>query len=95
MHAAAEKRLFAVWLGLSAISALQLWLGSAGDAGALTASAGITVSVIGMSLIKVRFILREFMEVRHAPALLSRLTDGWLLLTAVALLGTYLVGMAL
>jgi hypothetical protein len=34
------------------------------------------------------------MEVRHAPVLLGRLTDAWLSLTAVCLLGTYAVGMA-
>ena len=39
--------------------------------------------------------MREFMEVRQAPALLRRLTDVWLLFTAVALLGTYCVGLML
>ena len=41
------------------------------------------------------FIIREFMEVRHAPVLLCRLTDLWVVLTGVSLLGSYFVGMAL
>ena len=45
-----------------------------------------------MALIKVRIIFREFMEVRHAPLLLCRLTDLWVVLTGVILLGCYLVG---
>jgi hypothetical protein len=32
--------------------------------------------------------------VRHAPALLCRVTDAWMVLVATALLGSYFVGMA-
>jgi hypothetical protein len=39
--------------------------------------------------------MREFMEVRHAPAWLCRLTDLWLAFAGVSLLGGYFVGMAL
>ncbi len=95
MNLNAGQRLLLVWLGLSVISVLQLWLGAGGGEAVPTPSAVITFGVIGMALVKVRFIVREFMEVRHAPALLGRLTDAWLALTAVALLGTYVAGMAL
>ncbi len=50
---------------------------------------------IVIALVKVRIIFREFMEVRHAPALLCRLTDAWVALMAVSLLGSYFVGVAL
>jgi hypothetical protein len=95
MKAAAAKRLLFVWLGLSGISVLQLWFSSPGSGNVLTPSHAITFGVIALALVKVRFIIREFMEVRHAPALLMRLTDFWLVFTAVALLGTYSIGMAL
>ena len=94
MDSRVERRLFVVWLALSLISVFQLWLSSSGGLEALEPNGVITFSVIAMALIKVRFIVQEFMEVRHAPALLGRLTDIWLLITAVALLGTYFVGMA-
>ena len=55
----------------------------------------VTVSAIVIALIKVRIIFREFMEVRHAPALLCRLTDAWVLLIAVCLIGSYFIGMAI
>jgi hypothetical protein len=45
-------------------------------------------------LIKVRIIMREFMEVRGAPLVLRRLTDFWVVLMAVALLGVYFAGKA-
>lgn len=89
MNSFVEKRLFVVWIALSLISVLQLWLSSANGEATLTPNAAITVGVIAMALVKVRFIVREFMEVRHAPALLCRLTDAWIAITAVALLGTY------
>jgi hypothetical protein len=34
------------------------------------------------------------MEVRHAPALLRRLTDGWVVLVGVCLVGSYFIGSA-
>ena len=46
-----------------------------------------------IALVKVRIIFREFMEVRHAPVLLGRLTDLWVVLTAVSLLGSYFIGL--
>ena len=55
----------------------------------------VTASAIVIALVKVRIIFREFMEVRHAPVLLRRLTDGWVVLMAVCLLGSYFVGSAL
>ena len=89
MNSLVEKRLFVVWIGLSMISVLQLWLSSVNGRDTLTPNAAITVGVIAMALVKVRFIVREFMEVRDAPAVLCRLTDAWIAITAVALLGTY------
>ena len=94
MNAGLEKRLLVVWLALSAITMASLWVGSLDGEDAPRANAVITFSVIVVALIKVRIIFREFMELRHAPVLLCRLTDTWLLVTAVSLLGIYLVGMS-
>ena len=82
-------RLAIVWLLLSLISAASLLVG---ETGSLKASTAVTVSVIAIALVKVRIIMREFMEVRHAPPLLNRLTDLWLALTGTSLLGIYLFG---
>jgi Prokaryotic Cytochrome C oxidase subunit IV len=91
-----NKRLAIVWLVLSAMTLAYVWLdGSADDDGVLKASTVVTVSAIVIALVKVRIIFREFMEVRHAPAFLRRLTDAWVLLMAVCLLGSYFIGSAL
>jgi hypothetical protein len=89
-----EKRLVFVLLALSAITLAQLAVGSVGGRDSLTPNAVVTSSAIVIALIKVRVIIREFMEVRHAPVLLCRLTDLWIVLTGVSLLGSYFVGMA-
>jgi hypothetical protein len=89
-----ERRLLAVWLGLSAITLTQLGVGSLDAGAALRPNAAITASAIAIALVKVRIIMREFMEVRHAPALLCRLTDLWVVIAGVSLLGCYFAGMA-
>ena len=92
MNAGFEKRLLIAWLVLSAITIASLSVARLDGEAALRANAAITCTAIAVALVKVRIIFREFMEVRHAPVLLCRLTDGWLLVTAVALLGTYFAG---
>ena len=94
MNAKFERRLIAVWLVLSAITLAQLSVGSMDGRSTLAPNAAITVGAIAIALLKVRIILREFMEVRHAPVLLGRLTDLWVALAGVSLLACYFVGMA-
>ena len=93
MNAGFEKRLLVVWLVLSAMTIAQLGVGSVDRQAALTPNAAITSGAILLALIKVRIIFRQFMEVRHAPVLLCRLTDLWVLFAGVSLLGCYFVGM--
>ena len=96
MNNKVNRRLLFVWLILSGLTLIYLLIDHSADHdGILEASTVVTVSAIVIALIKVRIIFREFMEVRHAPALLCRLTDGWVALIAAALLGSYFLGIAL
>jgi Prokaryotic Cytochrome C oxidase subunit IV len=91
-----NQRLLIVWLILTAMTLVYVLMDEAVDQnGTLRASTVVTVSAIVIALIKVRIIFREFMEVRHAPALLCRLTDAWVVLIGVGLLGSYFVGSAI
>ena len=91
-----NKRLLIVWLILTSMTLAYVWIDHTVDQnGTLRASIAVTVSAILIALIKVRTIFREFMEVRHAPAWLCRLTDAWVVLIAVCLLGSYFVGSAI
>lgn len=90
-----NKRLFVVWSILVAISLAYLWVDhEATHQGLPSASTVVTVVAICFALVKVRIIMREFMEVRHAPVFLRRLTDFWVLLMGFALLGVYFAGKA-
>ena len=96
MSAVSNKRLLIAWAILTSMTLVYVWLDhSASRNGTAQASTVVTVSAIVIALIKVRIIFREFMEVRHAPALLRRLTDGWVVLVGVCLLTTYFVGLAI
>ena len=91
-----NRRLLIVLAILTAMTQIYVVLDQrADDAGSLRGSTVVTVAAILIALVKVRIIFREFMEVRHAPALLRRLTDAWVLLMGVALLGSYFIGTAL
>lgn len=96
METGFNKRLFVVWLLLSAITVIYLLIDHSADKhGVRTASRVASVGAIVLALIKVRIIMREFMEVREAPRLLCLLTDGLVVVMAVVLLGAYLIGRAL
>jgi hypothetical protein len=95
MDTQARRRSLIVWLLLSAITFGYLVLdGSVDNRGAYHASDVVTVVVILLALAKARFIFREFMQARNAPALLGRLCDLWIVLIGTALLGSYLAGQA-
>jgi hypothetical protein len=94
VKAGSGNRLFVVWLALSAITLAQLLVGSLEGRAALAPNAAISAGAIGIALVKVRIIFREFMEVRHAPVLLGRLTDLWVVLTGVILSIGYFAGLA-
>jgi hypothetical protein len=90
-----NKRLFVVWLILVAISLGYLLIDhEASHKGIPMASGLVTVGAVCLALIKVRIIMREFMEVRGAPRFLRRITDLWVVLIGVAMLGVYLAGRA-
>ena len=95
MHIAFNRRLLLAWVVLAALTLAYLLIDhSADQQGILSPRTAVTVSAIVIALIKVRIIFREFMEVRHAPVLLCRLTDTWLVIIAVSLLGSCFAGFA-
>jgi hypothetical protein len=89
MSANSTRRLFYVWLALVCITLISWWIGSKHGHRGFRSDTSITAGVIAIAAIKVRVIMREFMEIEHAPLLWRRLTDGWLALLVVILLGIY------
>jgi len=78
-----------------AITLIYLWIDHSADtSGVLVASTAVTVFAIVLALVKFRIIVRELMDVRHAPPVLRRITDLLVAVIAVALLTSYLIGRA-
>jgi predicted transposase YdaD len=95
VETSAKKRLLVAWVVVVAITVIYLWIDhSADDRSVLVSSVAVTVAAIGLALVKFRIILREFMDVRHAPPALRRMTDLLVVIIAVALLSAYFVGRA-
>jgi hypothetical protein len=80
--ARSEKRLILLWAVLVGITALS-WGSAHGFAGPRWQGAAVIV----LALIKVRFVILDFMEVRHAPALLRLALEAWVVLIGAALVG--------
>jgi len=82
-------RLAITWFALTAITLLAWWIGNRHGPGPLRPDAAVALSLIAITIIKVRVIMREFMDVRSAPSWLKQVTDAWLATFAVALLIAY------
>lgn len=94
MSSTVRKRLLGAWLALCVITFGYLAIDHAADDHALSASDVVTTAAIGIALVKIRIIMREFMGVRNAPPWLCRITDAWLVLIAVGLVVCYFAGKA-
>jgi Prokaryotic Cytochrome C oxidase subunit IV len=79
MTAYARGPLLYTWLFLVAATVLSWWLGL--EKGAELhrhASTAITVSILAIAIVKCRFVIRNYMEVRFAPTWLQVTCDAWL-----------------
>ena len=92
MTAPSEKRLLTILLVLSAITLISWWIGAQHGQGELRLNGPVTFAVLMIAAVKVRLIIREFMEARQAPSLLRRIADAWLVLLVGSLLVIYFIG---
>lgn len=80
-----RQRITLVWIALVAATLVSFELpgGGASLAGAL---------VLAIAFVKTRYIMLEFMELRHAPLGLRLAAEGWPLVTGTAVIGFYWTG---
>jgi hypothetical protein len=67
-----------VWLFLSIITVISWRLASAHSGNSYQANGWVTGVVLLIALIKTRFVIRNYMEVRFAPRWLQLTCDAWL-----------------
>ena len=87
-----RSRVTVVWAGL-VLATCASWLLGSHDSGATSSTRRIVgVVILGVALVKVRFVGRWFMELREAPLVLRRLFDLYCVLLFVLLATTFAVG---
>ncbi|NGY04999.1 cytochrome C oxidase subunit IV family protein [Solimonas terrae] len=92
MTAYLRNPLTIVWAFLS-FSTVVSWALSRDVGGSAQMSALVTTGVLLIAAVKAQFVIRYFMEVRHAPAWLQRTLNAWLILLFAFLLGAYFAGL--
>ena len=91
MRVSSQSRLSIAWFALTAITLFAWWIGAHRGEGPLRPDPAVGLSAMAITLVKVRVIIREFMDVRHAPARLKLVTDAWLILFIIAMVIAYFI----
>jgi len=89
MTMSVSTRMTWTWALLSVITAISWALGSKHGDQPFEPNIAITLAVVVFSLVKVRFIIREFMEVRSCANWIKRLSDAWIVAVFALLGGIY------
>jgi hypothetical protein len=76
-----------VWAALMLATCASTWLLSKNSVTPEVA----TVAIMLITAVKVRLVMRHFMEVRRAPLALRLVCDGWLLAATALIVTVYLV----
>ena len=76
-----------VWAALMLATCATTWLLSGNSVTPEVA----TVAILLIAAVKVRLVIRYFMEVRRAPLALRFICDGWLLAVTALIMTVYLV----
>ena len=82
-----RKPVTVVWAALMLATITSTWLLSNN---AVTPEVA-TVAIMLIAAVKVRFVIRHFMEVRRAPLALRLVCDGWLLAVTTLTVTVYLL----
>jgi hypothetical protein len=87
MRAILWNRLSLVWLILVGVTALS-WAAGHGLVEALDLA---RAAVIGVAFFKVRYVILDFMEIRHAPVAMRMVGELWAVLVCATLIGLYII----
>jgi hypothetical protein len=81
------QRATGIWLLLLVITAASGWLGSGH---AIRDDRYVGAAIVALAFVKIRFVILDFMEIRHAPLLMRLACEAW-----VVILGATIVLLAL
>lgn len=81
------NRISVVWLILVGVTVLS-WEAGHGMISNLDLA---RAAVIGVAFFKVRYVILDFMEIRHAPVAMRLVGEIWALVVCTALIGLYVI----
>ena len=81
------NRLSLVWLILVGVTVLA-WEAGHGMVDDLDLA---RAAVIGVAFFKVRYVILDFMEIRHAPVAMRMVGELWTVLVCAVLIGLYVI----
>jgi hypothetical protein len=85
-----KNSLTTIWVFLSLITLGSWWMGASGNSASSDhTNEFISMSVLAFAAIKTRFVIRNYMEVKHAPTWLRWSCDAWLLYVFGMILAFY------
>ena len=82
----ASSRITVIWIGLVAATLLS-WL--LGHHFGFSSQALSGASIIGIAVLKVRYVILDFMELRHAPLPVRIGIEFWVLIATIAMIAMY------
>lgn len=85
-----RNRISAVWLALVIATCLS-WE-TVGDLAWTQDFRILSSIVLVIAFVKVRYVMLEFMELRHAPLAMRLVAEAWCVLVCAAVIGFYLTG---
>jgi heme/copper-type cytochrome/quinol oxidase subunit 4 len=83
-----RKPVTIVWAALMLATCASTWLLSKDS---VTPEVATVVAIMLIAAVKVRLVMRYFMEVRRAPLALRFICDGWLLAVTALIMTVYVV----
>lgn len=92
MRSYLRNRLTYIWLFLCIITVISWWTGSGHGVNHYRANVPVTAVVLIIALIKTRFVIWNYMEVRSAPSWLRLTCDAWLWCLFVLIASFYCFG---
>lgn len=88
-----RSRITVVWLALVLATCLS-WE-TVGDFAWTRDYRILSTIVLGIAFVKVRYVMLEFMELRHAPLPMRLVAEAWCMVVFAAVAGFYWFGAAL
>ena len=77
---------------LMVATSLSWWLGTGSSIESALDYRYVSTTLLLIAFVKVRFVIRHFMEVRTAPLALRLISDAWVIGVCGAIIGLYWFG---